>query len=68
METWVWSEVTILFVLIHDFHVEDANAALQFLNELLGCSGPDIFKPLNLVDSVWESVRHGSSQVPWKGV
>ncbi|CAJ1337452.1 unnamed protein product [Effrenium voratum] len=28
--------VTILFVLIHDFHVEDANAALQFLNEYFG--------------------------------
>ncbi|CAK9011040.1 unnamed protein product [Durusdinium trenchii] len=28
--------VTILFVLIHDFHVSDANAALTFLNEYFG--------------------------------
>lgn len=28
-------EVSILFVLIHDFHVSDATAALSFLNEPL---------------------------------
>lgn len=28
-------EVSILFVLIHDFHVSDANAALTFLNTQL---------------------------------
>ena len=31
-----WAEVSILFVLIHDFHVSDANAALTFLNTPLG--------------------------------